>query len=108
MDEEERFLNDWPDGTSKSFGNNFTKHWDVSEKEMQEAKRLQVEADWKAQVLADRLLKIAARNEAKRQRVLDAIVQKKERELAKITKAVAIELERAARAEAKKLKGKKL
>jgi hypothetical protein len=28
MDEEERLLNDWPDGTPKSFNNEFTAHWD--------------------------------------------------------------------------------
>jgi hypothetical protein len=28
IDPEERFLNDWPDGTKKSFGTAFTAHWD--------------------------------------------------------------------------------
>ena len=28
MTEEERMLNDWDDGTPKSFGNDFTAHWD--------------------------------------------------------------------------------
>ena len=32
-DKEEQFLNDWPDGTPKSFGNDFTAHWDSSPEE---------------------------------------------------------------------------
>ena len=34
MDEEERMLNDWEDGTPKSFNNAFTEHWDGENSQM--------------------------------------------------------------------------
>lgn len=34
MTEEERMLNDWEDGTPKSFGNAFTEHWDGEHSQM--------------------------------------------------------------------------
>jgi hypothetical protein len=34
MDAEEQMLNDWEDGTPKSFGNAFTEHWDGAHSQM--------------------------------------------------------------------------
>lgn len=80
MDLEERFLNNWPDGTTKSFGNAFTAFWDVPEEVLSAARQEAAEKDWKE---VKKLIRLNDQLAQKNARFAERLHRLREKELIK-------------------------